>query len=380
MTEMEFADRLRMYRKAKNLTQQELADLLGVSNKSVSRWESGSYPDVAMLGPLANALGVTVDDLLGMNPPVKQLKPADWQNLLSFGFVLGGGVLFFLLSQAVPMVLCYGLYLAAMACGVWMQKNYTYHTRWFFVANGVMNLFVNSRLCLQVLSFFAALDGAYSVYAMTQASLTESLQFMAAPTQMFQTFVLLYGLSWGLAVVLTVVTHQIVKRYFNETKEKTLPAIGFARENCSVGKLLPAISPILLAGYLFLFNGETAILPGVFYVKQTQFFFLLWGGLTVLLGLELCLTRRRGMLAPFGVMQAAALMLPGMLIYGRSYGLGSGNLYAGTAYNPGGYVAFGQATWTVALWAVILAVLYAAACFVGIERKKTEESTAIGDL
>ena len=64
MTELEFGERLKQYRKARGLTQQELADLLGVSNKSVSRWESGSYPDVATLGPLAHALGVTVDDLL----------------------------------------------------------------------------------------------------------------------------------------------------------------------------------------------------------------------------------------------------------------------------------------------------------------------------
>ena len=59
MNEMEFAQRLRQFRKAKNLTQQELADRLGVSNKSVSRWESGSYPDVGTLVALARALGVT---------------------------------------------------------------------------------------------------------------------------------------------------------------------------------------------------------------------------------------------------------------------------------------------------------------------------------
>ena len=51
MTELEFGERLKQYRKARGLTQQELADLLGVSNKSVSRWEGGSYPDVATLGP-----------------------------------------------------------------------------------------------------------------------------------------------------------------------------------------------------------------------------------------------------------------------------------------------------------------------------------------
>ena len=64
MTELEFAQRLKEYRKARGMTQQELADRLGVSNKSVSRWETGGYPDVALLGPLAKALGVTVDDLL----------------------------------------------------------------------------------------------------------------------------------------------------------------------------------------------------------------------------------------------------------------------------------------------------------------------------
>lgn len=39
--EQGFSERLKRYRKEKNLTQQQLADALGVSNKSVSRWESG---------------------------------------------------------------------------------------------------------------------------------------------------------------------------------------------------------------------------------------------------------------------------------------------------------------------------------------------------
>lgn len=52
-------------RKEKGLTQQELADRLFVSNKAVSKWERGqSLPDIALLTPLAEILGVTVVELL----------------------------------------------------------------------------------------------------------------------------------------------------------------------------------------------------------------------------------------------------------------------------------------------------------------------------
>ena len=75
-----FGERLKQYRRAKGLTQQELADRLGVSNKTVSRWESeGGFPDVSLLVPLARALGVTVDDLLDEERPVRSLERADWQ-------------------------------------------------------------------------------------------------------------------------------------------------------------------------------------------------------------------------------------------------------------------------------------------------------------
>ena len=41
MSEAGFAERLKRYRREKGMTQQELADELGVSNKTISRWESG---------------------------------------------------------------------------------------------------------------------------------------------------------------------------------------------------------------------------------------------------------------------------------------------------------------------------------------------------
>lgn len=56
---------LAMLRKMKGMTQQEIADRLGVSNKTVSKWESGGgFPDITVLPALAELYGVTADDIL----------------------------------------------------------------------------------------------------------------------------------------------------------------------------------------------------------------------------------------------------------------------------------------------------------------------------
>lgn len=52
-------------RKQKGLTQQQLADQICLSNKTISKWESGvGCPDIGNLPVLAEALGVSVDELL----------------------------------------------------------------------------------------------------------------------------------------------------------------------------------------------------------------------------------------------------------------------------------------------------------------------------
>jgi transcriptional regulator with XRE-family HTH domain len=52
-------------RKVCGLTQQELAEELGITNKAVSKWETGQgMPDITALPLLADILGVTVDELL----------------------------------------------------------------------------------------------------------------------------------------------------------------------------------------------------------------------------------------------------------------------------------------------------------------------------
>ena len=47
-------------RKEKNMTQKDLAELLHITDKAVSKWERGlSYPDITLLTSIAGILGVT---------------------------------------------------------------------------------------------------------------------------------------------------------------------------------------------------------------------------------------------------------------------------------------------------------------------------------
>ena len=63
---MSLSANIKRLRLEKNLTQEQLATKLGVSAQAVSKWEtSETYPDGALLIPLANALEVSLDELFG---------------------------------------------------------------------------------------------------------------------------------------------------------------------------------------------------------------------------------------------------------------------------------------------------------------------------
>ncbi|MDR0905117.1 MAG: helix-turn-helix domain-containing protein [Oscillospiraceae bacterium] len=65
--DIDISTRLKHLRREREITQEELAGVLGVSFQSVSKWERGDcYPDINMLPALANYFEISVDDLLGM--------------------------------------------------------------------------------------------------------------------------------------------------------------------------------------------------------------------------------------------------------------------------------------------------------------------------
>lgn len=65
-------------RKAKNMTQKELAEKLNITDKAVSKWERGiGYPDITIVSKLANILDVTVNELLNGERTVEEPTTCD---------------------------------------------------------------------------------------------------------------------------------------------------------------------------------------------------------------------------------------------------------------------------------------------------------------
>ena len=72
-----FGENIKRLRKEKELTQETLADFLGVSFQTISKWERGeTYPDITMLPIISRFFNTTVDNLLGVNKSreEKQIK------------------------------------------------------------------------------------------------------------------------------------------------------------------------------------------------------------------------------------------------------------------------------------------------------------------
>ncbi|MBQ7932309.1 MAG: helix-turn-helix transcriptional regulator, partial [Clostridia bacterium] len=75
--DLKIAERLRKYRKERDMTQDALAQALGVSPQSVSKWECGDgYPDITFLPTIANYFEITIDELMG-NDEIGQEQDID---------------------------------------------------------------------------------------------------------------------------------------------------------------------------------------------------------------------------------------------------------------------------------------------------------------
>ncbi len=86
MLALKLGEKIRAARKTRNLTQEELAEQLGVTRAAVSKWENAeSYPDITILPQIAQLFHMTIDELFGY---VLEPKPLKIINQYHFGFSL----------------------------------------------------------------------------------------------------------------------------------------------------------------------------------------------------------------------------------------------------------------------------------------------------
>ena len=77
---------IKVKRKERNLTQEELAGILGISKAAISKWENAEcYPDITLLPQLAKTFNITIDELFDYT---KEDNPIEITNEYNFGFSL----------------------------------------------------------------------------------------------------------------------------------------------------------------------------------------------------------------------------------------------------------------------------------------------------
>ena len=120
-------------RKEKELTQEQLGEKLGVTNKTISRWENGNYmPDIEMLSLLSKEFDVSINELIsGERLLLDDFKKAADNNLVTAlnnsAFTLKEKITFFkkkwLREHIATIVLCIVVWIGIM---LWVALNNSY--------------------------------------------------------------------------------------------------------------------------------------------------------------------------------------------------------------------------------------------------------------
>ena len=121
---LEFGQTIKARREQKGLTQKQLGQLLYVSDKTVSRWESGSRcPDLILSKKIADVFGISLDELLSnsdvdsyvprktTSPDIRKMLAAIFVLVLSVWFMVYAisdqGTIFAVISMALVFVACF---------------------------------------------------------------------------------------------------------------------------------------------------------------------------------------------------------------------------------------------------------------------------------
>lgn len=152
-----FSKKIMRLRKKYHLTQQELADKLNISNKTVSRWETGeSYPDIELLPLLAQIFHVSVDYLLSDHEDYQDI---DKSNIVSYiPWIIGiFGILvyYIFINLSIPTIFSFAIYFFIIKFSYSFLNKYTdkKNNRTLTLLNTASGFFVLQSMIMQILSW-----------------------------------------------------------------------------------------------------------------------------------------------------------------------------------------------------------------------------------
>lgn len=128
MTNKSMGEIISTLRKEKGMTQKEIADRLGITDKAVSKWERDvAYPDTGTIPKLAEILGVTVEELMNAKsvPATDNKKTDDVLDLVLKAVPLAMGVAVTVLSilDELPVTSGFTMIGIGLACiGAYLLK------------------------------------------------------------------------------------------------------------------------------------------------------------------------------------------------------------------------------------------------------------------
>lgn len=103
---------IKRLREEKKITQQQLAEIMNVSDKAVSKWETGrGYPDITLIEPLAEALGVSVIELFSGEDVINTNKVSNMLRAELYVCPVCGNVIY---ATGEAVISCCGITLPAL--------------------------------------------------------------------------------------------------------------------------------------------------------------------------------------------------------------------------------------------------------------------------
>ena len=114
-------------RKNKKLTQEQLAEKLGITSKSISRWENGkTMPDVSLFHSLCKELSITINDLLSGETTSKNNLDLSADKLLDYSKYIKKTEKKKLIILSIGLIILIGLFLIVIIKGVFIPNLLTF--------------------------------------------------------------------------------------------------------------------------------------------------------------------------------------------------------------------------------------------------------------